>query len=80
VPAWSCGHEKSNPAEIGRFAEDVGIWQTNNPCRAGVLEIDGPLAAAHAKNDLLVEVCVSLEPRRHARGLGAPCRAASSLE
>jgi hypothetical protein len=69
-----------NPAALCRFVKDVGIWYTDNPCRAGILEIDAPLTAAKAKNDLVVEVCVSLEPRPHALGLGAPCRAASSFE
>ena len=69
-----------NPPEIGRFVEDVGIWYTDNPRRVGIPEINGPLTAAQAKNDLLVEVFVSLKPRPHALGLCAPHRAASSLE
>jgi hypothetical protein len=69
-----------NPPEIRRFAEDIGIWHTDDPSRVGIVEIDGRLTAAQAKNDLLIAVCVSLEPRPHAVGLGAPDRAASSLE
>lgn len=69
-----------NAPEIGGFVEDVAIWQTGNPCRAGILEIDAWLTVPHAKNNLLVEVCVSLKPWPHALGLGAPWRAASSLE
>ena len=69
-----------NPPEIGRFVEDVGIWYTDNPRRVGIPENNGPLTAAQPKNDLLVEVFVSLKPRPHALGLCAPCRAASSLE
>ena len=68
-----------NPPEIGRFVEDVAIWCTDNPCGVRIPEINGPLAAAQAKDDLLVEVRVSLKPRPHALGLCAPCRAASSL-
>ena len=69
-----------NPPEIRRLAEDIGIWHTHDPSRMGILKIDGRLAAAQAKNDLLIAVCVSLEARPHALGLGAPVRAASSLE
>ena len=69
-----------NPPEIGCFAEDIGIWHADNPSRVCIFEIDCRLTAAQAKNDLLVEVCVSLKPRPHVLGLGAPYRAASSLE
>jgi hypothetical protein len=33
-----------NPPEIRRLAEDIGIWQTDDPSRMGVLKIDGRLA------------------------------------
>ena len=68
------------PPEIGCLVEDIGIWQADNPARAGILEIDHRLTAAQAKNYLLVEICISLEPRPHALGLGTLFRAASSLE
>jgi hypothetical protein len=66
-----------NPPEIGRFMENIGIWHADNPSRTGIHEIDYRLTAV---NDLLVEVRIRLEPRPHALGLGAPYRAASSLE
>ena len=69
-----------NPPQIGCFVENIGIWHADNAARAGILEIDRGLTSAQAKNDLLVEVCVSQEPRPHALELGAPFRAASSLE
>jgi hypothetical protein len=59
----------SHIRDTNRPTWTVGIWYTDNPCRVGM-----------AQNDLLVEVSVSLEPRPHALGLGAPCRADSSLE
>src|ERR1035438_2238939 len=61
-----------NPPEIGCFVEDIGIRHADNPSRAGIREIDYRLTAAQAKNDLLVEVRISLEPRPHALELGAP--------
>jgi hypothetical protein len=61
-----------NPPEIGCSVEDIGIWHADNPSRASIHEIDYRLTAAQAKNDLLVEVRISLEPRPHALGLGAP--------
>ena len=69
-----------DPPEIGCLVEDIGIREADNPARAGVPEIDRRLTAAQAKNDLLVEIRIGLEPRPHALGLGAPYRAASSLE
>jgi hypothetical protein len=63
-----------------RREENIGIWHADNTSRAGILEIDRGLTAAQAKNDLLVEVCISQESRPHALELGAPFRAASSLE
>jgi hypothetical protein len=41
-----------NPPEVGRFVEDVRIRKTDNPCRQGIRKIDGPLAAAQAKDNL----------------------------
>jgi hypothetical protein len=62
------------------FVENIGIWHADNASRAGILEIDRGLTAAQAKNYLLVEICISQEPRPHVLELGAPFRAASSLE
>jgi hypothetical protein len=69
-----------DPAKIGCSVNDVWVWYTDDPCRVGILKIDGPLMAAQATNGLLVEVGVSLESRPHALGVVAPWRAASSLE
>jgi hypothetical protein len=52
--------------------EDIGVWYADNPSSVQIREIDHRLTAAQAKNDLLDEVCVSLETRPHALGLGAP--------
>jgi hypothetical protein len=69
-----------NASKIGGFVKHVGIRQADNPSRAGIPEVDCGLTATETQNYLLVEVCVSLEPRPHALGLRAPFRAASSLE
>jgi hypothetical protein len=69
-----------NPPQIGCSVENIGIGHADNASRAGILEIDCGLTSAQAKNDLLIEVCISQEPRPHALELGAPFRAASSLE
>jgi hypothetical protein len=69
-----------NPPQIGCFVEDIGVWCADNPSSVRIHEIGRRLTAAQAQDDFLVEVRVSLETRPHALGLGAPCRAVSSLE
>ena len=66
-------------AERGSSMKNHGIGNTDHAARVRVLEVDRRLAPPQTKNDFLVKVRVSLEPRSHAVGLGAPWRAASSF-
>ena len=70
--ASECERSNQPGAPGGCLVEDIGVWYADNPSSVRIREINHRLTAAQAKNDLLVEVCVSLETRLHALGLGAP--------